>query len=94
MKKTKYQIVVDMVRQGYPRKAIAEHLGVNLHSVHNSIKYARSLGINVEFEQLGFVPPRIRKWLKSQTPDGSTMQEMVVAILNDAYNEEMQNEGQ
>jgi hypothetical protein len=98
MKKPRYQVVVDMIHDGYSRKEIADHFGAKVYSVHNNIKYARSLGLNVRFDRervlLSRAPPHIEQWLREQAPEGASVGDMILAILNDAYNEEMQNEGQ
>jgi len=98
VRKHKYQIVVDMVRAGVPRKEIAARMGTEVHAVQSCIRYARAHGIGVRFDpehaRFGYIPLQIRKWLKSQAPAGSTIEDMIVAILNDTYNEETKNEGQ
>jgi hypothetical protein len=96
MTRTKYQIVVDMVRAGHSRRAIAEQLGTNVYNIHNCIKYARSLGMTVQFDMdrvlLATAPPHIEQWLRAQAPEGATAGDMILAILNDAYSEEIENE--
>jgi len=76
----------------------AEHLGMRVTNVHNHIKYARSIGVEARFDRnrilLSRAPPHIEQWLREQAPEGATAGDMILAILNDAYNEEMQNEGQ
>ena len=98
VRKHKYQIVVDMVRAGVPRKEIAARMGTEVHTVQSCIRYARAHGIVVRFDpehaRFGYIPLQIRKWLRSQAPAGSTIEDMIVAILNDTYNEETKNEGQ
>jgi DNA-binding transcriptional regulator LsrR (DeoR family) len=96
VRKHKYQIVVDMVRAGVPRKEIAARMGTEVHAVQSCIRYARAHGIVVRFDpehaRFGYIPLQIRKWLKSQAPAGSTIEDMIVAILNDAYDEDTKNE--
>jgi transposase len=95
MKKRRYRIVAEMMCDGYSRRAIAEHLGIKVTSVHNHIKYARSIGVEARFDKgrilLASAPPYIERWLREQAPEGATAGDMILAILNDAYNEEMQN---
>ena len=97
MKKRIYQIVAEMICDGYSRRAIAEHLGIRVTNVHNHIKYARSIGMKARFDQskimLATAPPHIEQWLREQAPEGASVGDMILAILNDAYNEEMENEG-
>jgi DNA-binding transcriptional regulator LsrR (DeoR family) len=92
VKKHKYQIVVDMVRAGVPRKEIAARMGTPVYTVQSCIRYARANGITVRFDpehaRFGYIPLRVKKWLKAQAPTGSTMEDMIVAILNDAYDED------
>jgi 2-hydroxychromene-2-carboxylate isomerase len=91
-RKHKYQVVVDMVRAGVPRKVIAAQLGTPLYTVHSCIRYAREHGVSVKFDpeyaRFGYLPLRIKKWLKTQVPEGATMEDVIVAILNDAYDED------
>lgn len=96
MSKRKYQIVVEMICDGYSRRAVAEHLGIRVTNVHNHIKYAKSIGITARFNRervlLATAPPHIEQWLREQAPEGATAGDVILAILNDAYNEDMENE--
>ena len=95
MKKRIYRIVAEMICDGYSRRAIAEHLGIKVTNVHNHIKYAKSIGITARFDRnkilLSTAPPHIERWLREQAPEGASVGDMILAILNDAYNEEMEN---
>ncbi len=95
MKKPIYQTVAEMMCNGYSRRDIAEHLGMRVTNVHNHIKYARSIGVEARFDRrrilLSRAPPHIERWLRKQAPEGATAGDMILAILNDAYNEEMEN---
>lgn len=96
MNKRKYQIVAEMMCNGYSRRAIAEHLGIRVTNVHNHIKYAKSIGITTRFDRnkvlMGTAPPHIEQWLRKQTPEGASAGDVILAILNDAYNEDMDDE--
>jgi len=96
MSKRKYQIVANMVCDGYSRRAVAEHLGIRVTNVHNHIKYARSIGVDAKFDRskvlLATAPPHIEQWLREQAPEGASAGDVILAILNDAYNEDMENE--
>jgi hypothetical protein len=85
-----------MMRDGYSRKAVAERLGMKVTNVHNHIKYAKSIGITTRFDRerilLATAPPHIEKWLREQAPKGATAGDVILAILNDAYNEDMDDE--
>ena len=93
-----YKTVAKMVSEGYSRRDIAERLGMKVTNVHNHIKYARSIGVDAKFDRnsvlLSRAPPHIEKWLREQAPEGATAGDVILAILNDAYNEDMENEGQ
>jgi 2-hydroxychromene-2-carboxylate isomerase len=95
-RKHKYQVVVDMVRAGVPRKVIAAQLGTPLYTVHSCIRYAREHGVSVKFDpeyaRFGYLPLRIKKWLKTQVPEGATMEDVIVAILTDAHEAEMEKD--
>jgi hypothetical protein len=95
VKKPIYQTVAEMMCNGYSRRDIAEHLGMRVTNVHNHIKYARSIGVEARFDRrrilLSRAPPHIERWLRKQAPEGATAGDMILAILNDAYNEEMEN---
>ena len=97
MKKPIYQTVAKMICDGYSRRAVAEHLGIRVTNVHNHIKYAKSVGMATRFDRnkimLATAPPHIEQWLREQAPEGASVGDMILAILNDAYNEEMENEG-
>jgi hypothetical protein len=41
---------------------------------------------------MGTAPPHIEKWLREQAPKGATAGDVILAILNDAYNEDMDDE--
>jgi hypothetical protein len=70
---------------------------MSVENVSNHINYARSIGVVARFDRsrilLATAPPHIKRWLREQAPDGATAGDMILAILNDVYNEEMQNEG-
>lgn len=91
-----YLTVAKMVGEGYSRRAIAEHLGMTVANVNNHIRYARSIGMEARFDRervlLSRAPPHIEQWLRAQAPDGATAGDVILAILNDVYNEEMGNE--
>lgn len=95
MKKHKYEIAVDLLREGLSRKAVAEHMGVPLTNVENYIGFARRHGISItsaeKHELLQRLPPEVAAWLRQQTPEGATMGDVICAILNDAYHEDMEN---
>lgn len=96
MKKPIYQTVAEMMCDGYSRRDIAEHLGMRVTNVHNHIQYAKSIGMATKFNRnkilLGTAPPHIERWLREQAPEGATAGDVILAILNDAYNEDMENE--
>ena len=98
MKNQIYRTVARMICEGYSRRDIAELLNMSVANVHNHIKYARSIGVEARFDRgrilLSRAPPYIERWLREQAPEGATAGDIILAILNDAYNEEMQNEGQ
>jgi hypothetical protein len=85
-----------MICDGYSRRAVAEHLGIRVTNVHNHIKYARSIGVDAKFDRskvlLSRAPPHIEQWLRRQTPEGASAGDVILAILNDAYNEDMEDE--
>lgn len=95
MKQPIYQTVAKLVCSGYRRKDIAEALGIKVTNVHNHIKYARSIGVDAQFNRnsvlLSRAPPHIEQWLREQAPEGATAGDVILAILNDAYNEDMEN---
>jgi hypothetical protein len=88
--------VAKLVCSGYSRKDIAEALGMKVTNVHNHIKYARSIGLDAQFDRnsvlLSRAPPHIEQWLREQAPEGATAGDVILAILNDAYNEDMADE--
>jgi len=95
MIKAKYQLVAKMLCDGYSRRVIAQRLGMNVNGVNSCIAYARSIGVAARFDRerilLASAPPHIEKWLRAQAPDGATAGDVILAILNDVYNEDMEN---
>jgi hypothetical protein len=91
-----YRTVAKMLCEGYSRRDIAERLNMSVANVHNCIRYARSIGVEARFDRrrilLASAPPHIERWLRAQAPDGATAGDVILAILNDVYNEEMENE--
>lgn len=91
-----YLTVAAMVCNGYSRRDIAERLNMRVSNVHNHIKYARSIGVAARFDRerilLASAPPHMEKWLRAQAPEGATAGDVILAILNDAYHEDMENE--
>ena len=96
MKNPIYRIAARMLCEGYSRRDIAERLNMSVANVHNCIRYARSIGLAARFDRsrilLATAPPHIERWLREQAPEGATAGDMILAILNDAYSEEMENE--
>jgi len=94
MKKHKYEIAVDLLREGLSRKAVAEHMGATMSHVENYIGFARRHGISItsaeKHELLQRLPPEVAAWLRKQTPEGATMGDVICAIVVDAYNDEME----
>lgn len=94
MKSRIYHAVASMLCDGYSRREIAELLNMPLRNVHNHIKYARSIGVEARFNRdrvlLASAPPHMEQWLRRQAPEGATAGDVILAILNDAYNEDME----
>lgn len=88
--------MAEMLCDGYSRKDIARRLGISLANVNNRIRYARSIGVAARFDRecilLASAPPHIEQWLRAQAPDGATEGDVILAILNDAYNEDMEDD--
>ena len=88
-----YRTVAEMLCDGYSRREIAERLNMSVANVHNHIKYARSIGGEAQFDRrrilLASAPPHIERWLREQAPEGATAGDVILAILNDAFNEDM-----
>jgi predicted transcriptional regulator len=96
MKKHKYEIAVDLLREGLSRKAVAERMGATMTHVVNYIAFARKHGISItsaeKHELLQRLLPEVAAWLQQQTPKGATMGDVICAILVDAYNDEMEKQ--
>jgi hypothetical protein len=88
----KYMIAAKMSREGYPRKAIAEYMGVTVWQVNCYLGYAKKHGISALPETdamiLKGLQPKITVWLNGQIPDGGSIGDVVRAILTDSYYEE------
>ena len=88
------QRVAKMYNDDVTQEAMAERLGVTVRTVGGYISRARVAGLvggphgsNVG-RLLRSLPPEVDAWLKSQVPPGSTITEMIRAIVIDAYYEE------
>lgn len=91
-----YRTVAKMLCDGYNRRVIAQRLGMSVANVNNCIRYARSIGVAARFDRerilLASAPPHIEQWLRKQAPEGAAAGDVILAILNDAYHEDMENE--
>lgn len=92
----RYMIAAKMSREGYPRKAIAAHMGVTVWHVNCYLGYAKRLGVSVE-PDLGVMiaknlPPPIIVWLKKQVPEGGAVIDVVRAILTDVYHDDREKQ--
>ena len=91
-----YKTVAKMLCDGYSRGVIAQRLNMSVDNVNNCIRYARSIGVAARFDRarilLANAPPHIEQWLREQAPDGATAGDVILAILNDTYNEDMADE--
>jgi len=90
----KYMTAARMSREGYPRKAIAEHMVSTVHHINSLLGYAKRCGVSVK-PDLGVMiaknlPPPIIVWLKKQVPEGGAVIDVVRAILTDAYHDDME----
>lgn len=88
----RYMIAAQMSREGYPRKAIAEHMGSTAAQINCLLGYAKRCGVSVK-PDLGVMiaknlPPTITAWLKKQVPEGGAVIDVVRAILTDVYHED------
>ena len=78
---------------GHSTEAISKRLGVKPATVYNYIWTAKADGLvssdsNSVGRLLQSLPPEVRCWLNAQVPSGSTITEMIAAIIADAYYEE------
>jgi DNA-binding transcriptional regulator LsrR (DeoR family) len=79
---------------GYATEVISDRLGVKPSTVYNYISAAKADGLleaaagNNIANLLRSLPPEVRRWLEAQVPPGSTVTEMIGAIIADAYYEE------
>jgi hypothetical protein len=82
-----------MLCDGYSRRVIAQRLNMSVANVNNCIRYARSIGVAARFDRerilLASAPPHIERWLRELAPDGASVGDVIIAILNDAYHEDM-----
>ena len=87
------QHVAKLHNAGVSMDAIAERRGVSVRTVAGYISRAKTAGlVSGESNSLGrllrSLPPEVRRWLEAQVPPGSTVTEMIGAIIADAYYEE------
>ena len=79
---------------GYSTEVICERLGVKPATVYNYIWIAKAGGLleasinNNMVHLMRSLPPEVDAWLKAQIPEGSTITEMIRAIVIDGYYQE------
>jgi hypothetical protein len=90
-----YKQAAIYLNQGYSREEICTMMGRPMYRVNDFLKragIARLISPNViENVALHKLPQEIKTWLSSNTPEGSTVDEVVMSILIDAYHEEVGN---
>jgi hypothetical protein len=90
----KYMIAAKMSRAGYPRKAIAAHMGATVWQVNCYLNYAKRIGEKIDVEAgsmlLRQLPAPIIVWLRNQVPAGGSVDDVIRAVLTDAYHEDME----
>jgi biotin operon repressor len=102
--RTKETLYVRIRQAASPDKTVsqlAEELGVSRGALYKRIGHMRDHGEEVPFKIVSHkekatvsisilkqLQPEVRAWLKSQTPKGSTLSDMIRAIIVDAYHEE------
>lgn len=87
--------VLKLLAQGLPQRVIADKLNIARGTVSSYATWARKTGAKVPPRGKGRpravitrLPPPVRRWLAGQLPAGTTIEEMIVAIVVDAYHEE------
>jgi hypothetical protein len=93
-KKTpKYVKVAALLRQGYQRKTVAYMLDIKLENIGSYTTNARKNGISLTPDGsaalVGHMPEEVGKWLWSQVPEGASLGDAIIAIITDAYHDEM-----
>jgi hypothetical protein len=93
---SEYKKAAIYLNQGYSREEICTVMGRPMHRVNDFLKQAgiaRLISPNViENVALHKLPQEIKTWLCANTPDGSTVDEVVISILIDAYYDEVGDE--
>jgi transposase len=86
---------VELLRQGFSYYAVAAQLKMARHTVSGYAAWARAQGINIPSRGAGrpyciisALPVHVRFWLTEQVPNGCSVEDMIVAIIMDTYNEE------
>ena len=89
--------VIELLRQGLPDSVVATRLGLSRGTVSSYGSDARRRGLLHGRRRpgrprsiLNDLAPEVRRWLVAQIPNGGTLEEVVVAIVVDAYAEEME----
>jgi transposase len=93
--KPKFMVAVELLRQGYSRKAVSEIMDVSVWNVGCYATYARRKGISympdMDAALLKHLPPKVSAWLRQQIPEGATVGDVLRAIVIDAYHDDMEN---
>jgi transposase len=87
---------VRLLEQGLPQRVVADKLGLARGTVASYRHWARQQGVKIPPRESGRpkaiiarLPVAVRRWLAAELPEGTTIEEMIAAIVVDAYHEEM-----
>jgi transposase len=88
---------IEMVQKGLPQAIVAARLGIRKGTLSNYIRRARKQGIEIPSRGHGravsiiaALPQEVGHWLTDQVPEGAKVEEVIKAIVLDAYYEETQ----
>jgi hypothetical protein len=88
--------VVKMLRQGLPHAVICAKLNLSRGTVSGYANWAKAQDPSYSDRRKGRpksviarLPPPVLNWLADQRPDGAGVEDIIVAIIQDAYHEEM-----
>jgi transposase len=89
------QRAIALLQKDVPQYMIAAYLGVSegtLSVYAHAGREAGALAKRPRFrpDPMRALPPEVHAWLVSQLPDGSSMEELVRAIVTDAYLDAME----
>ena len=87
--------VIELLLQGLPHSVIAAKTGSTINAISFYVGWAKKNGYPLPDRRRGKpravisrLPAEVRRWLADQRPEGAEIEDLICAIVVDAYHEE------